>query len=124
MTDQRTRRTSDDARAGLLAELMRSVRLAWRLMRDPRVATMPKLLIPALVGAYILWPVDFLPDLIPLLGQLDDLAILALAIRLFIELSPPDVVRQYRAAEARSGIKQGQNSHEGETIDAEYRVVE
>jgi uncharacterized membrane protein YkvA (DUF1232 family) len=73
---------------------------------------------------YLIFPVDLLPDFIPVLGQLDDLAILALGIKLFIELSPKDIVREYRGE--RTGTAPAgsvEPTNYGETLDAEYRVI-
>src|SRR3954465_11703782 len=52
--------------------------LLWHIVRDRRVPLYLKA-IPALAALYLLLPVDLVPDWIPVLGQLDDLAILALA---------------------------------------------
>ena len=71
---------------------------------------------------YLIFPVDLLPDFIPVLGQLDDLAILALGIKLFIELCPKDIVREYRG-EASSTSSPAEPNGNGDTIDADYRVV-
>ena len=115
------------ARAGLLAEILRNLRLAWRLMRDPRVATSLKLLIPGLMIAYVLFPVDLLPDVIPILGQLDDLAVVAIAVTVFIEVCPPALVKEHREDLAR-GAKPApkgppDKNHDGQVIDGEYRVI-
>lgn len=69
--------------------------LAWRLFRDKRVSPTLKL-IPIASLLYIISPVDLLPDVIPILGQVDDLGIFLLALQLFINLSPQDVVERYR----------------------------
>ncbi|MEJ2151334.1 MAG: DUF1232 domain-containing protein [Chloroflexota bacterium] len=55
-------------------------------------------LIPPAVLIYLISPVDFLPDVALGLGQLDDLAILLIGTKLFIELAPTDVVREHLAA--------------------------
>ena len=70
------------------------IQLAWKLIRDPRVPLRLKA-IPWLVGVYIISPFDLI-GFIPILGQLDDLAILILGIRLFIRLAPQPVVQEYR----------------------------
>lgn len=49
-----------------------------RLLADPRVPLGPKLLAAGAL-AYLLLPADLIPDLVPLLGWGDDLALLALA---------------------------------------------
>jgi uncharacterized membrane protein YkvA (DUF1232 family) len=78
---------------GSLNELLAQGRLAWRLFTDPRVPMGAKLL-PLLAVLYVLMPIDLMPDIVPALGQIDDLAILLLAIRAFIQLAPDEVVRE------------------------------
>ena len=94
---------SDDASAllVLIQDAVRQVRLAWRLFWDQRVPLWTKLIPPAALG-YVLFPLDFLPDFAPGIGQLDDIAALLLGLKLFVELSPPDIVREHlRALGAR-----------------------
>jgi uncharacterized membrane protein YkvA (DUF1232 family) len=78
-------------------DLVRQARLAWRLFWDKRVSFWTKLIPPATL-AYILSPIDILTDVAPGLGQLDDIAVLLLGTKLFIELAPPDVVREHLIA--------------------------
>ncbi len=81
---------------GFWLELFNSFRVAWKLLWDGRVPLTTKL-IPVLVGLYILSPIDLIPDPIPILGQMDDLAILLIGVRIFIALSPKDIVDRIRA---------------------------
>ncbi len=71
------------ARAGKLGALLvgipRYLELLVRLLRDPRVSGADKSVLAAAI-AYTLTPIDLIPDFLPLLGQLDDLFFLALAI--------------------------------------------
>jgi uncharacterized membrane protein YkvA (DUF1232 family) len=78
-------------------ELIRQLRLAWRLLKDRRVPWALKLIPPAAL-IYILSPIDILPDLGLGLGQLDDIAIVLLSLKLFIELAPVEVVREHLRA--------------------------
>jgi len=110
------------ARAGVLSELVRNGKLAWQLLKDPRVAWAYKLIIPGIAGLYLLFPADLLPDFFPLLGQLDDLAIIALAVKLFIELAPKDIVSQYRDGQGPVGPRSG--SAPSQVVDGEYRVMD
>jgi uncharacterized membrane protein YkvA (DUF1232 family) len=82
---------------GMLHALWVQLRLTWRLIRDPRVPIWSKA-IPVLTLAYILSPLDLIPDVIIGLGQLDDLALLMGAMRLFEAVSPDTVVAEHRAA--------------------------
>lgn len=81
--------------AGFWAELIKSFRLAWRLLRDQRVPWLIKL-IPLIVLIYIVSPIDVIPDFILGLGQLDDLALLILGVQVFIAVSPQAIVQQHR----------------------------
>ncbi len=93
----------DDGNALLawLRDVVRQVRLAWRLFWDRRVPLWTKLIPPAAL-AYALFPADIIPDWALGLGQLDDVAVVLMGIKLFIELAPPEVVREHlRALGAR-----------------------
>jgi uncharacterized membrane protein YkvA (DUF1232 family) len=82
-------------------DVVRQARLTWRLFWDRRVPWWTKL-VPPIALAYVLFPIDILPDALIGLGQLDDIAVLLIGAKLFIELSPPDVVREHlRALGAR-----------------------
>lgn len=67
--------------------------LLWGLVKDPRV---PLSLKAALAGvlAYVVSPIDLIPDFIPLIGQMDDLVLLFAALELFVRLAPPEVVEE------------------------------
>jgi len=94
---------------GFLSEAMGNLRLAWRLFRDQDVPAWAKL-IPLLALAYVLFPADLIPDLIPGLGQVDDLTLLVLGLKYFIEACPSSIVQRHR----------GQMG----AVEASYRVVE
>lgn len=111
------------ARPALLKALVHRVRLAWRLLREPKVPVAIKALtlVPA---AYVLFPLDFLPDMLPLLGQLDDIGVVLAAIEAFVNLCPDPAVAHHRAAiEAGRPFSPlgGPPPRPGEVIDAEFR---
>ena len=111
-------------KAGVLTEILHNAQLAWHLLLDRRVGLLLKLIIPGLMLGYLIFPVDLLPDFIPALGQLDDLAILALGIKIFIELCPKGIVREYRGEWAGTpSAGPAEPTDNGDTIDADYRVV-
>lgn len=81
--------------AGRMGGVVKQARLAWRLLKDARVPGWAKL-VPVAGLLYLLSPIDLLPEaLVPLLGEVDDLVLLLLAVKLFIDLSPPGVVREH-----------------------------
>lgn len=59
-------------------------RLLWSLVQDPRTPTTRKVLLAGALG-YVVLGRDFVPDRVPILGQLDDLVVVALAIELFLD---------------------------------------
>jgi uncharacterized membrane protein YkvA (DUF1232 family) len=92
------RELSPDAlneQVGLFRTLYERAILTWHLLWDPRVGFWPKL-IPILGLLYIVSPVDLLPALaVGPLGTLDDAGIALLVLNLFVQASPPDVVKEY-----------------------------
>jgi len=118
--------SSTDGRLGLLAYLLRNMRLAWNLLRDYRVPLLTKLVIPGIMLLYILSPIDLIPDAILGLGQLDDLAVFVLAVKLFIEVSPHNVVEEHLRNLTGDGSapRPSGAAPEGEVVDGEYRVID
>ncbi len=79
---------------GFFRELWQQARLVYALLRDPEVPFYLKLL-PFTAVLYLLFPLDIIPDLVPVFGQLDDLTVLLVGAKLFIDLSPPHVVAHH-----------------------------
>ncbi len=82
--------------AGGVQDFMRQFRLVWQLLVDGRVPMLTKM-IPLLAALYVLSPVDLVPDMALGFGQLDDLLVLLLGLRLFIDVCPPDLVLELDA---------------------------
>ena len=74
--------------------LPRLVKLIWRLTRDPRVPPRSKATL-VMLGAYVMSPVDLIPDFIPGLGQLDDVVIIAFALDSILNRIPDHIVREH-----------------------------
>jgi uncharacterized membrane protein YkvA (DUF1232 family) len=96
-------------------DLPRQARLAYCLMRDPRVPLRTKVAFGAGIGVIVTPFVD-LPAAIPVIGELDMLALSLLALRLFIAACPDDAVVdvQQQILEGRSTFDQ--DVHNGERI--------
>ena len=75
-------------------------RLVWGLARDPRVPTQQKLVLGG-IAAYLVFPIDIIPDFIPVIGELDDLAVLVFGLDWFIRNAPADVVEEHMARIAK-----------------------
>ena len=68
--------------------------------RDPRVPWYVKAAAAA-VAAYALSPIDPIPDFIPVLGYLDELILLPMAIALVIRMIPGPLMAEFRAEAQR-----------------------
>jgi len=67
---------------------------ARRLLGDPRVPRRRKVGVVLLAG-YLASPLDLVPDFIPVLGQLDDVLIGSLALRVLVRAGGPELVREH-----------------------------
>ena len=65
-----------------------------RLLADERVPRRRKLVLVALV-AYLSMPIDLVPDFFPVVGQLDDVIVAALALRYALRSGGPDLLREH-----------------------------
>ena len=106
------------SRFGLLRALAAHVRLALRLLREPRVPLIPKAL-PLAAVLYVISPLDVIPDVLPLLGQIDDLAIILIALEVFARLCPVPAVAFHRDAIAQ-GRRYSPMLNTDSFIDAEW----
>src|ERR1700674_4706561 len=80
----------------VLVDVPRHGKLAYCLLRDERVPAAPKAALLAAL-ALIVSPIDF-PAWVPLLGELDMLALGVLAVKTFIEACPEEVRREHTEA--------------------------
>lgn len=79
---------------GSISELPNFLRLLYGLITDKRVNSVDKLVVAGAI-AYILLPVDFMPDFIPFLGEVDDVFLLILALQRLISNAGRTVVHAY-----------------------------
>jgi uncharacterized membrane protein YkvA (DUF1232 family) len=119
--------------SALVRRLPRYGRLAWALARDPRLSRVRRAAVLAAAG-YVISPIDVVPGIIPVLGQLDDLFVALTAIRLALDglkpewraerllaagLAPNDLEDDLRATRriagwlGRSGLKVGHRAATG-----------
>jgi uncharacterized membrane protein YkvA (DUF1232 family) len=63
--------------------------------RDPRVPWHARLF-AALVVGYAFSPIDLIPDVIPILGYLDDLILIPLGVALAVRMIPDEVLSESR----------------------------
>lgn len=98
--------------------ILRDGLLAFRLLRDPAVPGLLKLLLPGLALLYMLWPIDLMPML-----PFDDIAVALLATRLFVSLAPRESVERAVYGEPARPRAKTTTPDDPEVIDTTWRVL-
>ena len=75
--------------------MKRDVMALYFATRDPRVPWVAKAVATCVV-AYALSPINLIPDLIPVMGYLDDLVLVPLGTALIVRLGPANVMAELR----------------------------
>jgi len=115
MADKKSGNLMVPPKGGMLKDFVKRLKLITRLMGDRRVSMFVKLL-PLASLAYLIWPADAIP--IPVIGALDDAAILWIGSTLFLELCPPNVVKEHQA-----DLDSNLEEDDSEVVDAESTDV-
>ena len=76
------------------------VTTARRLRKDPRVPKRVKVVV-AFAGLWVLSPIDLIPEFLPVIGPLDDIVVVALALRYAARRIPPQALIDAWPAERR-----------------------
>lgn len=101
---------------GMLRDFVLRLKLIGRLMADRRVSLFLKL-IPLASLAYLVSPVDLAPNVIlPVIGVLDDAAVLWIGTNLFVELCSPLIVKEHMD-ELQSNLDEAEDVIDAETSD-------
>lgn len=79
---------------GVIAQLPHYARLLAGLMMDRRVSGLDKALVAAAL-AYLLLPLDFIPDAIPFLGQVDDVFLVMTALQRLVDHAGRRILRDH-----------------------------
>ena len=80
---------------GLMKSFVKQLKLIGRLMADSRISPFVKVL-PIAALAYLISPVDLAPGVVfPVVGALDDAAIMWIGSTLFVQLCPDNVVKEH-----------------------------
>jgi uncharacterized membrane protein YkvA (DUF1232 family) len=120
MAEKKTSDIMVTQQGGVVRNVINQLKLIFRLMGDKRVSALAKL-IPIGAFAYLLFPADLAPNIaLPVIGVLDDAAILWLGSYVFTELCPPEVVAEH--TKALSGNMNSSETQD-DVVDAETTDV-
>jgi len=104
------------------ARLLAQVRLGFALLLDPRVPLAAKLAVPLAV-VYFLNPWDIVADVAPIIGRLDDLALLVGAFGLMRVLVPETLLHEHEVGAGLRSAPPPQAS-DPRILEGSYRVVD
>ena len=96
----RRRRRAASVR-GLIRQLPQLVLLIARLIRDRRVPALDKALFGVVI-AYVIAPIDLMPDFLGALGLVDDLYLVALALGRLLGNAGPDLLLEHWSGNPRT----------------------
>jgi uncharacterized membrane protein YkvA (DUF1232 family) len=111
--------TNKHTQMSFLRGLIKQVKLVWMLLKDGRVSALTKSVIP-LSLLYIISPIDFVPDVLLGLGQLDDFGVILLGMTLFVKLCPPELVDHY----AKQLDYGADFFNDNETVESSFRRID
>lgn len=104
--------------------LLNDLYTAWRLLWHPRVPFILKLFLPVLAAIYWVWPLDLIPGV-----PIDDIAVLLLAARFFVQMAPADVLDELRGRWG-GGLSGGHSpgdassGDDANTVSTTWRVID
>ena len=90
------------------------------LLRDPQIPFWAKAAIPAMAAAYVISPVDLIPDFLVGPGQVDDLGVILLAATATVAFLQKFFVNQPQPEPAR--VRTDDATSDSTIYDAHYRV--
>src|SRR5215207_7926220 len=101
------------------------LRLGWRLLRDERVSAL-KYALPALLGLYVVSPLDPIPDFLLGLGQIDVLGVVMVGVllvaRVIPRLAPSHVVDEHLHDMGMGGATVKAGAKTVEILEARFNV--
>jgi uncharacterized membrane protein YkvA (DUF1232 family) len=103
-----------DRVVAMIRRLPAYLRLTWRLAKEPLLSRARKAAVAAAAG-YLASPIDLVPGLIPVLGQLDDVAVALAAIRFALAGLSPERRREHLDA---VGLTDGDLTEDLRTVGA------
>jgi uncharacterized membrane protein YkvA (DUF1232 family) len=78
----------------LLLLLPNLLKLLVRLVRDPRVSRADKVILGGTI-LYVIAPLDFIPDMIPFIGQIDDIYLVAISLLRIMSRTDASIIAEH-----------------------------
>ena len=106
------------------SDILRDLAVVWQLMGDPQVSMLLRLGLPVFTALYLISPIDLF------FGPVDDIAVVLLASRVFVQLAPQAAVRRALARLGRIPPDEPDREvwdiwdEDDKTISGDWRVVD
>ena len=106
------------------SDILRDLAVVWQLMGDPQVSMLLRLGLPVFTALYLISPIDLF------FGPVDDIAVVLLASRVFVQLAPQAAVRRALARLGRIPPDEPDREvwdiwdEDDKTIPGDWRVVD
>ena len=101
-------------------EMAKILKLIFRLMIDRRIPLGLKLILPVAL-IYLISPLDIVPDILPVLGRIDDILVIFIATAIFLGLSPRKILIEHFRGTTVTGKTPNRKD---KVIDGQYRSIE
>jgi uncharacterized membrane protein YkvA (DUF1232 family) len=92
-------------------------------MLDKRVPLRLKLILPVTL-IYLISPLDIVPDILPVLGRIDDILMIIIGIAIFLGMAPKGIVSEHLQGTPVTGKSRNGKDRKDKVIDGQYRNVE
>jgi uncharacterized membrane protein YkvA (DUF1232 family) len=90
-----SRRSRSQVAAEAVLAIPNLIKLCARLLKDPRVPRRSKAML-GVAGLYFASPIDLIPEILfPVLGQVDDMLVIAFAVHRLLDAVDPEVLAEY-----------------------------
>ncbi|MEO1544913.1 MAG: YkvA family protein [Pseudomonadota bacterium] len=96
-------------------QMMVEIKTLISALRDPATPWLPRTVM-FLVVAYAVSPIDLIPDVIPVVGMLDEVFLIPLGIQLTTSLMPTGLMEQHRSQAATGGSQLPQGFKTGAAV--------
>jgi uncharacterized membrane protein YkvA (DUF1232 family) len=105
------------SQGSIVRDFLMRVKLIWALIKDVRISPFLKA-IPIVGVLYLIMPIDFVSELaLPIVGELDDAAVLWLTSYVFLELCPPEIIMQHVKALMPDAAGQADDVVDAESVE-------
>lgn len=84
-----------------IKNIKQALQIIYRALLEKQIPWYAKVIFILIIAAYILSPVDLIPDMLPIIGVIDDILAIPLAIYLALLLIPQQTLDKFKSETAK-----------------------